>query len=117
MSKPKSILLAGFAVFAALTGTGCAADSNANIALRQSAQASVSASSGAAHALAASGQAALAVSSVPLAAGGAVLGGLSAVSGGAVKASMRAASAPAGAGLPVTEQTITVIPPDKALKQ
>lgn len=112
MSKLKTTFLILPGLFLTLASTGCAAQSsNASMALRQSAQASVSASSGAAHALAASGQAALAVSAVPLAVGGTVLSGLGSASGSAAKASMKAAS------LPVTEQTITVVPPNKALEK
>ena len=111
MSKIKNMGLMGLGLFAALASSGCAGStSNASVAVKQSVQASGLASSGAAHALAASGQAALAVSSVPLAVSGAVLSG-------AAKASMNAASAPAGTALPLTDQTITVIPPNQALKK
>jgi hypothetical protein len=116
MSKIKSTGLLGLGLCAAFAGTGCAGStSNASVAVQQSVQASGLASSSAAHALAASGQAALAVSSVPLAIGGVVLSGAGAASMGAAKASMNIASAPAA--LPVTDQTITVIPPSQALQK
>ncbi len=116
MSKLKNTNLAGLGLLAALCSTGCSANSNAGIALRQSAQASGLASSGAVHALAASGQAALGVASVPLSVGGVVLSGAGAASGSAAKTSMKAASAP-GTPLPVTERTITVVPPNQALQK
>lgn len=118
MSKVKCTRLLGFAVLAVFASAGCAAsNSNASIAVTQSSQASILASASVAHALAASGQAALAVSSVPFAIGGVVLGGAGGASGRAAKASINAASAPATTALPVTDQTITVIPPNQALKK
>ncbi len=91
--------------------------SNADIAVRQGVQASGLASGSAAHSLAASGQASLAVSAVPLRASQGVAASGGAASGAAAQASVNAASAPAGGPLPVTDQTITVIPPDQALKR
>ena len=85
-------------------------------ALRESAQASGHASASAAHSIAASGRATLGLSAVPLAIGGAVLGSAGSASAAAGRDSMRAANAPIGTPLEITEETITIIPPDIALK-
>lgn len=91
-----------------------AAQTNADVAVKQGVQASGLASGSAAHALAASGQAALGVSAVPLKASQGVAATAGAASGAAADASARAA---ASGPLPVTDQTISVIPPDQALKR
>jgi hypothetical protein len=85
-------------------------------ALRESAQASGHASASAAHSIAASGRATLGLSAVPLSIGGAVLGSAGSASAAAARDSMRAANAPIGTPLEITEETITIIPPDIALK-
>ena len=85
-------------------------------ALRESAQASGHASASAAHSIAASGRATLGLSAVPLAIGGAVLGSAGSASAAAARDSMQAANAPIGTPLEITEETITIIPPDIALK-
>ena len=85
-------------------------------ALRESAQASGHASASAAHSIAASERATLGLSAVPLAIGGAVLGSAGSASAAAARDSMRAANAPIGTPLEITEETITIIPPDIALK-
>lgn len=84
--------------------------------LRESAQASGHASASAAHSIAASGRATLGLSAVPLAIGGAVLGSAGSASAAVARDSMRAANAPIGTPLEITEETITIIPPDIALK-
>lgn len=89
---------------------------NAGIAVQQGAQASGLASGSAAHALAASGQVTLGASSVPLKASQGVAASGAAASGAAANASAQAASARPGAPLPVTDQTVTIVPPDQALK-
>ncbi len=89
---------------------------NAGIAAQQGSQASALASGSAAHALAASGQVTLGASSVPLKASQGVAASAGAASGAAANASAQAASARPGAPLPVTDQTITIISPDQALK-
>ena len=96
---------------------GAQSTTNADIAVRQGSQASGLASGSAAHALAASGQASLGVSAVPLRASQGVAASGGVASGAAAQASANAANAPAGGPLPVTDQTITVIPPDQALKR
>lgn len=85
-------------------------------ALRESGQASIHASASAAHALVASGQATLAVSAVPLSIGGAVLTTVGNASTAAANSMQKAASAPIGTPLPITEESIINTPPDQALK-
>ena len=82
-------------------------------ALRESAQASGHASASAAHSIAASDRATLGLSAVPLSIGGVVLGSAGSA---AARGSMRAANAPIGTPLEITEETITIIPPDIKLK-
>ena len=76
----------------------------------------VSAQASAAHSVVASGQMTSAASSVPLSAGGVVLGSAGAVSTGAALDSMKAATAPIGTPLEVTDESITTMPPNEALK-
>jgi len=109
----KSLLLAGCAL-------GCAASWADNGfsrgAVGNSVQASAHASASAAHAIAASGQTVFAVSAVPLSIGGAVLTSAGQASTAMGNASMQAASAPIGTPLPITDETITVVRPDIALR-
>lgn len=77
-----------------------------------SVQASAQASANAAQAIAASGRATLALSAVPLSMAGAVLNTAGGVSAAAARDSLQAAGGP----LPITEETITVVPPDVALR-
>lgn len=86
-------------------------------AIKNSAQASAHASGSAAHAIAASGQATLGVSAIPLAIGGVVSGTAGAISSQAARDSARAATSPIGKPLDITDETITVMPPDEALKK
>jgi hypothetical protein len=115
VGRAGAMVLAGAVV---LGLAGCEqANVNADIAVRQASQASVMASASAAHALLASGQASFAVSAVPLRASqGMALSG-AVVSGAAARASINAANAPGWGPLPVTDQTVTVMPPDAALKR
>ncbi len=85
-------------------------------AVQESAQASGNASASAAHSIVASGQVTSAATAVPLSVGGAVLGSAGAVSVGAAYDSMNAATAPIGAPLEVTDESITTMPPNEALK-
>ncbi|MCX7173034.1 MAG: hypothetical protein NT159_03685 [Proteobacteria bacterium] len=91
-------------------------DTQAGRAVNESVQTSGHASASAAHSIAASGQVTFAVSAVPLSVGGAVLGSGGAVSAAAARDSMRAATAPIGTPLKVTDETISVVPPNEALK-
>ena len=84
--------------------------------LRESAQASGHASANAGHSIAASGRTTLGLSALPLGIGSAVLGSAGSASAAAARDSMRAANAPIGTPLEITEETITIIPPDIKLK-
>lgn len=99
-----------------LAVAGCAvAATDVDEALRQSGRASVAASASAGHALVASGRTTLGVSAVPFLASQGVAGVSGAASGAAARASTEAAW---GRGpLPVTDETIVVLPPDQALKR
>lgn len=76
----------------------------------------IQASASAAHAIAASGQTVLAVSAVPLSVGGAVLTSAGQASAAIGNASMQATNAPIGTPLPISDETITVVRPDIALR-
>jgi hypothetical protein len=103
-------------LIAATIGGAAAQDTNAGRAVEHGVQASGHASASAAHSIAASGQVTSAASAVPLSIGGAALGSAGAVSADAARESMRAATAPIGTPLDITNETITVIPPNEALK-
>lgn len=75
------------------------------------------ASASAGHAIAASGQATLGLSAVPLASGGLISGTAGAVSSQAARGSAQAATAPIGKPLDITDETITIMPPNEALKK
>lgn len=99
------------------TGPAGAAESGpASQAAHESAQAASHASASAADAIVASGQVTSAAASVPLSVGGAVLGSAGAVSTGAAKDSLKAATSPIGKPLEVTEEAITTMPPNEALR-
>jgi hypothetical protein len=79
-------------------------------------QASGHASASAAHSIAASGQVTSAVLAVPLLSGAVALGSAGAVSAMAGRDSLRAATAPIGTPLEISNEAITVVPPNLALK-
>lgn len=85
-------------------------------AVDDAAQSSGNASGSAAHSIAASGQVTSAAVAVPLSVGGVVLGTAGAASVGSANDSMRAATSPVGKPLEITDETITVMPPNEALK-
>lgn len=89
---------------------------HAGQAVNDAARASGHASGSAAHSIAASGQVTSAVMAVPLSVGGVVLGSVGAASAGSARESMRAANAPIGTPLNVTDEVISVMPPNQALK-
>lgn len=104
-----ALLLAGNPVFAG-------ENTHSGAAINESGLASAHASGSAAHAIAASGQVTSAASAMPLAISGAVLGSAGAVSRGSAQDSMKAATAPIGKPLEITDETITSMPPDQSLK-
>lgn len=102
-----------FAAFGLACNHAAMADASlSGQAIKSSVNASLQASASFAHALAASGQATLAVSTIPFAIGGSV----GAVSGQIANDSMRAANAPIGTPLPVTDEVLTIASPDEALR-
>ena len=112
----RTLLVLPLLLLAAGTMPAVAADSEASQAITESGQTSAHGSASAAHALVGSGQAVSAVAAVPLAIGGAALSATGAVSMGAAGASAQAASARPGAALPVTDETVVTVPPDRALQ-
>lgn len=91
-------------------------ETHAGRAVSLSGQASAATSGSAAHSIAASGQVTSAAVAVPLSASGAVMGSAGAASARAAHDSMKAATAPIGTPLPVTDEAITIMPPNEALK-
>ncbi len=103
-------------VFCLLCTLAHAADrdtTHASQAVRDSAAASKHASSSVVHTMLASGRVVSAVAAVPLLSGAVVSGSAGAVSAGVGRDSLRAA---AGTPLEVTDEVITVMPPNEALK-
>lgn len=104
-----SFLLAGAGVQAQDT-------THAGQAVNEAGQSSAHASASAAHSIAASGQVTSGLLAVPLLSGAAVSGSVANTSAGSGNALMQAATAPIGTPLPISQETITVVPPDVALK-
>lgn len=115
-NRVRIALLGAFAM--AAVGNAVAADNTqSGQAVSHAGQSSGHASASAAHSVAASGKVTSAVSAIPLSIGGAGLSVAGAVSAAGARDSMRAATAPIGTPLPVTDEIITVIPPNEALKK
>ncbi len=95
--------------------------SNSNTNAADSAQNASGASTHASKAItmgiAASGQVTLGVSAVPLLSAGAVSSAIGAASTAAGKSSAATGSLPENGPLPITDETITVMPPTEALRQ
>lgn len=90
-------------------------DTHSGRALSESSKASSHASASAAHSVAASGQVASAAAAIPLSMGAAVSGAISLGSAAAATASLRAATTPIRP-LPISDESVTVVRPDEALK-
>lgn len=103
-----TLLAASPAVFAADQTHSGQASANA-------VQSGSHASASAGHSIAASGQVTSGISAIPLAIGGIVSGTAGAVSSQAARGSARAAAI--GTPLEITDETITVMPPNEALKK
>lgn len=103
-------------VLAVLFSTPAIAEDHASHASGHAAQSGSHASASAGHSIAASGQVTSAASAIPLSIGGAALSVGGAVSMGAAHDSARAAASPVGKPLPITDEIITVMPPNEALK-
>ena len=108
------------AVAGMIGGAGCSALADETTVsgrmVQDSVQASAHAGASAAHGIMASGRAVSAVVAVPLSVSGAVLESAGKVSTTAARDLMRAANAPIGTPLEVTDEVITVMPPNEALK-
>lgn len=115
--KAKLKMLSGVCASLWLTIVLADDSTHAGHAVTEAAKASGHASASAAHSIAASGQVTSAASAAPLSIGGAVLGSAGAASAAAARDSMRAAVAPIGTPLPITDDAITVVPPNEALKR
>ena len=116
MNKCTQILSAALVVVASFSPVFAQDKTHSGQAVNNSAKASGHASGSAAHSIAASGQVTSAVLAVPLSMGGAALVTSGAVSMGVAHDSMKAATAPIGTPLVITDETITVIPPNQALQ-
>lgn len=116
MARLTSLLLGAAFAVATVTGAMAADDSHLKRATTEAVKASGHASASAAHGIAASGKVTSAAAAIPLAIGGAVLSGAGALSTGAAQDLSKASATPIGAPLEVTDETITVVPPDQALK-
>ena len=111
------IVNAVFLFALASSATYAKEDTHAGRSITYSGQAGTAASGSAAHSIAASGQVTSAASAIPLSVGGAVLGSAGAVSAQAAHDSMKAATAsPIGTPLNITDEVITTMPPNEALK-
>ena len=86
-------------------------------AVKTGGQASSNAAASAGHSLAATGQLASGVVATPLLASGAIAVGLGSAAVQAGGSLMNAATHTIGTPLPVTEETISIIPPNRALQQ
>lgn len=113
MKMQRALLIALPAMLAA---PAMAAD-HAGHASGHAVQSGSHASASAGHSVAASGQVTSAASAIPLSIGGAALSVGGAVSMGAAHDSARAAASPVGKPLPITDEIITVTPPNEALKR
>ena len=110
-------LATAFALTVSATSVFAADDNtHAGRALNLSGQASAATSGSAAHSIAASGQVTSAAIAVPLAIGGSALTSAGKASTAGANASMNAATAPIDTPLPITDEAITSMPPDQALK-
>jgi hypothetical protein len=116
MYKFARISLATIVLFAAIGSAFAENETHAGRAVKESLQTSGHASGSAAHSIAASGQVTSGVLAVPLSVGGAVLSTAGAVSISAASNLMKTATAPIGTPLKITDEVITTIPPDQALK-
>lgn len=100
----------------ALASGATADDTLSGAASKEARKASAHGAASAAHGVAASGRATSAAAAVPLSVGGAALGSTGAASAAAARESRKAANAPIGTPLEVTNEAITVVPPNEALK-
>jgi len=107
------LLLGALAATPALAEEKMKSNTHAGRAVEHGAASFSHASGSIAHSIAASGQVTSAASAIPLA----ISGGAGAVSGQLAHDSMKAATAPIGAPLPITDEAMTVVPPNEALRK
>lgn len=110
-----SALLCAFSLTCSLTLANPA--QQAEKAVRAGGQASGNASASAGHSLAATGQLASGVIATPVLASGVVAVGAGSAAVQAGGSLMDAASRPIGKPLPVTDETVSILPPNKALQK
>lgn len=111
VKRPLSLIVTAVLFGVSVSYAGGAVE-NSTEATKNAAASAGHASGSAAHSVAASAQVTSAASAVPLTVGASA----GAVSGQTAKQSLRAASAKGEQPLEVSDETITVIPPDEALK-
>ncbi len=109
----KRLLTLALPALLSVTSTAIASDHASGNAAQSGSHGSASVG----HSIAASGQVTSAASAIPLSVGGAALSVGGAVSVGAANDSARAAASPVGKPLVITDEVITVMPPNEALKK
>lgn len=110
------ILSTGVILAAIAPAAFAQASVQAKQAVNSGIQASGYASASAAHGIIASGQVTSAAAAIPLMAAGAVVGAVGNASMVVGQEAMRAANAPIGAALPISDESVTVMSPAEALK-
>lgn len=113
----KSINWLSIALLATSSAAFAADQTHSGQASANAVQSGSHASASAGHSIAASGQVTSGISAIPLAIGGIVSGTAGAVSSQAARGSATAATSPIGKPLDITDETITVMPPNEALKK
>lgn len=103
-------------MLAATAGGAAAQGTQAGGPVKEGVQASGKAGGSAAHSISASGKATSAILAVPLSVGGMALGSAAAMTTDAARDSARTATVPIGTPLEITDEAITVVPPNEALK-
>ncbi|MEO5378040.1 MAG: hypothetical protein H7832_09710 [Magnetococcus sp. DMHC-6] len=114
MTKFKFIF--AFAVFFLLDTASAGEKSPSGQAVSDAVQASGHVIESVGHGVVAAGQVTSAVVSVPLSVGGAVLGSVGGASTAAAGDSLQAVTAPIGTPLPITDEVMTIQPPNEALQ-
>jgi len=114
-SKTTPILIAALFMCASCAMANPA--EHAEQAIRAGGRASGNAAASAGHSLAASGQLASGVVAIPLLTSGAVATGIGSAAAQAGGSLMNAAVQPIGQPLPITDETVSILPPNKALQQ
>ncbi len=113
--KTTSILLCTLGMYAASAIANPAEQLEHAVKAGGRASGNVAASAG--HSLVATGQLASGVVATPLLASGAIAVGVGSAAVQAGGSLMNAATSPIGTPLPVTDETVSIIPPNKALQQ